>query len=161
MDGDGGNRRQRALCVRKRETFFQSFPITLDSIKSGAEWKQVVEVNPPGQPQVIITLILLLFQIPLADVWLSDSSISDVAEVTLDSATSFVIGWPISNAVITFNSSSQRTLWWDKLSELIQKERSHTPQSTSIQITYFDQGTNFEHVSVTDNCTHCQKSLRR
>ena len=45
------------------------------------------------------------------------------------------------------SSPAQKLLWWSKLSELIEKERSHTPQSTNIQVTYFDQATNFEHVS--------------
>ena len=45
-----------------------------------------------------------MFQVPLSDVWLSNC-ISDVSEVTLDPTTSFVIGWPISNAVITFRYS--------------------------------------------------------
>jgi hypothetical protein len=40
-------------------------------------------------------------QVPLSDVWLS-TCISEVSEVTLDPETSFVIGWPINNAVITF-----------------------------------------------------------
>ena len=44
---------------------------------------------------------IYLLQVPLSDVWLS-TCISDVSEVTLDPATSFVIGWPICNAVITF-----------------------------------------------------------
>jgi DNA uptake protein ComE-like DNA-binding protein len=41
-------------------------------------------------------------QIPLSDVWLSSSAITEVSEVTLDPHVSFVIGWPITNAVITF-----------------------------------------------------------
>jgi len=40
-------------------------------------------------------------QIPLSDVWLS-TCVGDVSELTLDSNTSFVIGWPINNAVVTF-----------------------------------------------------------
>jgi hypothetical protein len=42
-----------------------------------------------------------MLQVPLSDVWLS-TCISEVSEVTLDPETSFVIGWPINNAVITF-----------------------------------------------------------
>ncbi|XP_059082791.1 uncharacterized protein LOC131880234 isoform X3 [Tigriopus californicus] len=98
-------------------------------------------------------------QIPLSDIWLS-TCISEVSEVTLDPTTSFVIGWPITNAVITFSSPSQKSLWWDKLRELVEKERSHTPQSTNVQVTYFDQATNFEHmksiyVSVEDSSRDC------
>ena len=51
---------------------------------------------------------------------------------------------------LLFSSPAQKLLWWSKLSELIEKERSHTPQSTNIQVTYFDQATNFEHVSSKD-----------
>lgn len=98
----------------------------------------------------------LCFQIPLSDVWLSDC-ISEVSEVTLDPATSFVIGWPITNAVVTFGSASQKELWWQRLSELVAAERSHTPQSASVQITYFDQTTNFEHVSRVTECRHAHR----
>jgi hypothetical protein len=45
--------------------------------------------------------VLDIVQVPLSDVWLS-TCISEVSEVTLDPTTSFVIGWPINNAVITF-----------------------------------------------------------
>jgi len=103
-------------------------------------------------------------QVPLSDVWLSNC-ISDVSEVTLDPTTSFVIGWPISNAVITFSSPAQRELWWVKLTELISVERSHSPAGASINITYFDNATNFEHlksiyVSIGDSSRDCiQKAL--
>ena len=50
-----------------------------------------------------------MFQVPLSDVWLSNC-ISDVSEVTLDPTTSFVIGWPISNAVITFRYRNSPSL---------------------------------------------------
>eukprot|EP00090_Calanus_glacialis_P001956 TRINITY_DN11459_c0_g1_i1.p1 TRINITY_DN11459_c0_g1~~TRINITY_DN11459_c0_g1_i1.p1 ORF type:complete len:1431 (-),score=227.73 TRINITY_DN11459_c0_g1_i1:552-4844(-) len=103
-------------------------------------------------------------QVPLSDVWLSNC-ISDVSEVTLDPFTSFVIGWPISNAVITFSSSAQKELWWEKLRELIAIERSHSPAGASINITYFDNATNFEHlksiyVAISDCSRDCiQKAL--
>ncbi|XP_040573451.1 uncharacterized protein [Lepeophtheirus salmonis] len=84
-------------------------------------------------------------QIPLSDVWLANC-LSDVSELTTDMLNSFVIGWPITNAIITFSSPNLKNLWWNKLSELIEKERILAPSSTNIQVTYFDQTTNFEHV---------------
>ena len=45
------------------------------------------------------------------------------------------------------SSSAQKELWWEKLRELIAIERSHSPAGASINITYFDNATNFEHVS--------------
>jgi hypothetical protein len=49
----------------------------------------------------LVSTVLDIVQVPLSDVWLS-TCISEVSEVTLDPTTSFVIGWPINNAVITF-----------------------------------------------------------
>ena len=46
-------------------------------------------------------MTVFALQVPLSDVWVS-TCISDVSEVTLDPTTSFVIGWPINNAVLTF-----------------------------------------------------------
>ena len=41
-------------------------------------------------------------------------------QVTLDTATSFVIGWPITNAVITFRYvASSNPMWSIVLSEMI------------------------------------------
>ncbi len=45
------------------------------------------------------------------------------------------------------STPAQKSLWWDRLEELVSKERSHTPRATNVQVTYFDQTTNFEHVS--------------
>ena len=49
----------------------------------------------------LLYCIHLSLQIPLSDIWLS-TCVSDVSEVTLDGSVSFVIGWPITNVVITF-----------------------------------------------------------
>ena len=46
------------------------------------------------------------------------------------------------------SSPAQKELWWLKLSELIRVERSHSPAGASINVTYFDNATNFEHVSI-------------
>lgn len=46
-----------------------------------------------------------------------------------------------------FSSPAQKELWWIKLLELIRVERSHSPAGASINVTYFDNATNFEHVS--------------
>jgi hypothetical protein len=40
-------------------------------------------------------------------------------------------------------------MWWERLTGLIATERSHSPAGASINITYFHQQTNFEHVSRT------------
>ena len=44
------------------------------------------------------------------------------------------------------SSSSQKEMWWDKLTALIKQERRANPSSTNIQLGYFEQSTNFEHV---------------
>jgi len=50
-------------------------------------------------------------------------------------------------SVPPLSSSSQKDLWWDKLTGIIKQERRANPSSTNIQLGYFDQATNFEHVS--------------
>jgi len=45
------------------------------------------------------------------------------------------------------SSSSQKEMWWEKLTALIKQERRANPSSTNIQLGYFEQSTNFEHVS--------------
>ena len=54
----------------------------------------------------------------------------------------------INISLALFSSPAQKELWWLKLSELIQVERSHSPAGASINVTYFDSATNFEHVSI-------------
>jgi len=103
-------------------------------------------------------------QVPLSNVWLSEC-ISEVSEVTLDPFTSFVIGWPITNAVLTFSTQSEKELWWSKLDELTRMERGHSPAGASINITYADTSTNFQHlkpmyVAITDSSRDCiEKAL--
>ena len=46
-----------------------------------------------------------------------------------------------------FSSQAERDLWWSKLAQLTSLEREHSPAGASINITYFDNSTNFEHVS--------------
>ena len=52
-----------------------------------------------------------------------------------------------NNISPVFSSPAQKELWWIKLQELIRVERSHSPAGASINVTYFDNATNFEHVS--------------
>jgi len=63
------------------------------------------------------------------------------------------------NILLFFSSSSQKDIWWDKLNGLIKQERRHNPPSTNIQLGYFDQATNFEHVSLFIQYSECQTEI--
>ena len=51
-----------------------------------------------------------------------------------------------STNLFVFSSQVERDLWWSKLAHLTSQEREHSPAGASINITYFDNSTNFEHV---------------
>lgn len=53
-------------------------------------------------------------QIPLSEMWLS-ASVDGVTPVAVDSSLSFVIGWPMTNLVASFNSAKHRQMWFSKL----------------------------------------------
>uniref|UniRef100_A0ABM5EWV2 Uncharacterized protein isoform X2 n=1 Tax=Pogona vitticeps TaxID=103695 RepID=A0ABM5EWV2_9SAUR len=77
-------------------------------------------------------------QVPLSEVW-TGSSLSEVSEKKLNPETSFVIGWPTTNYVVTFSSPEVKERWLSTLlwhiSEM--KEREF-PRSLSMQITLVD-----------------------
>ena len=85
------------LCQFKRQNSWQNWKLSAAFNKSQFSVRLIVWT----EVDCVITNLFPSLQVPLSDVWLS-TCISDVSEVTLDSATSFVIGWPINNAVITF-----------------------------------------------------------
>ena len=66
-------------------------------------------------------------------------------EITFLCACRSTCFWPINPC---FSSESVKTEWWRKLVELTGQERGHSPAGASINITYFDTNTNFEHVSI-------------
>ena len=84
----------KLLCQFKRDNSWQNWKLSAAYNKSRSVWYCLKSLK-------IITNPCSSFQVPLSDVWLS-TCISDVSELTMDPATSFVIGWPINNAVITF-----------------------------------------------------------
>ncbi|XP_043242772.1 rho GTPase-activating protein 20-like [Amphibalanus amphitrite] len=79
-------------------------------------------------------------KVRLSEMWLA-GCLDDVAEVAKDPATSFVIGWPTTNVVVTF-SGPARDLWYNKLSQLIAAEREHEAKATAIHVLYRDPGSN-------------------
>ncbi|KAL1436610.1 hypothetical protein MTO96_049511 [Rhipicephalus appendiculatus] len=72
------------------------------------------------------------------EMWLSNC-LADVSESTRSADTSFVIGWPTTNVVVTFSSSATRDLWHSQFAQLISeaKEREGR-QPTALQVSYWD-----------------------
>ncbi|XP_072144857.1 uncharacterized protein [Dermacentor andersoni] len=72
------------------------------------------------------------------EMWLSNC-LADVSESTRSADTSFVIGWPTTNVVVTFSSSATRDLWHSQFAQLIAeaKEREGR-QPTALQVSYWD-----------------------
>ncbi|XP_064473470.1 uncharacterized protein LOC135388087 isoform X2 [Ornithodoros turicata] len=72
------------------------------------------------------------------ELWLSNC-LSDVSESTRSSDTSFVIGWPTTNVVVTFSSSATRDLWHNQFTQLISEAKEKEGrQLTSLQVSYWD-----------------------
>lgn len=61
------------------------------------------------------------------------------------SMTSFRPGFPCS-------TQAARDLWWSKLNEVRDCERSKEPQATNIQLLYYDCATSIEYVSAIQEC---------
>ncbi|XP_035223391.1 uncharacterized protein LOC118196098 isoform X2 [Stegodyphus dumicola] len=75
-------------------------------------------------------------KIPMSEMWLSQC-LSDVCETVKSPATSFVIGWPTTNVVVTFSSLKTKDLWQQKLIQLIEESKEKEGKSqTSIQISF-------------------------
>ncbi|XP_047106715.1 uncharacterized protein LOC124775916 isoform X2 [Schistocerca piceifrons] len=84
-------------------------------------------------------------KVRVSEMWLTKHSIEDVIEVHKSPETSFVLGWPTTNVVATFNTQAARDLWWNKLNEVVSTERDKEPRSTNIQVVYYDAATSIEY----------------
>lgn len=73
-----------------------------------------------------------------SEMWLSNC-LADVSESTRSVDTSFVVGWPTTNVVVTFSSSATRDLWHNQFAQQIAhaKEKEGL-QLTPLQISYWD-----------------------
>ncbi|CAN7983831.1 unnamed protein product [Ixodes pacificus] len=92
------------------------------------------------------------------EMWLSNC-LADVSESTRSVDTSFVIGWPTTNVVVTFSSSATRDLWHNQFTQLIAdaKEREGR-QLLTLQISYWDPISQQDYLeSIEVNNTHTTK----
>lgn len=75
-------------------------------------------------------------KIRLCEMWLSQC-LGDVCESIKSPATSFVIGWPTTNVVVSFSSLKTKDLWQQKLLQLIEESKEKEGKlQTSIQISF-------------------------
>ncbi|XP_054713093.1 uncharacterized protein LOC129222603 [Uloborus diversus] len=75
-------------------------------------------------------------KIRMSEMWLSQC-LGDVCESVKQAATSFVIGWPTTNVVVTYSSLKTKDLWQQKLLQLIEESKEKEGKSqTSIQISF-------------------------
>lgn len=85
------------------------------------------------------------WKINVSRLWLSSRKVdaAEVAETDAvgDGSRSFVIGWPPMNAVLTFATSNEKTLWTAKLEEHIatQKEKDENKE-LDIRVVYKERG---------------------
>ncbi|XP_073993009.1 rho GTPase-activating protein 20-like isoform X3 [Rhodnius prolixus] len=84
-------------------------------------------------------------KVRVSEIWMCLSGIEEVSEVTKSRDTSFVLGWPTTNVVATFSTQAARDLWWAKLTEVVNIEKSKEPCTTNVQVTYYDQATAIEY----------------
>ncbi|XP_031778904.1 rho GTPase-activating protein 20 isoform X2 [Nasonia vitripennis] len=102
----------------------------------------------------------------ISELWLTANHIDEVAETNKSPETSFVLGWPTSNVVVSFMTAAARDLWWGRLSELVRQESLKEPAETSIQIVYNDSESNVEYckkvsVSAETTAAACVNLSRR
>lgn len=84
-------------------------------------------------------------KVRVSELWLTKVAMHDVIEVNKSLETSFVMGWPTTNVVATFGTQAARDLWWSKLNEVRDCERSKEPRATNIQLLYYDCTTSIEY----------------
>ncbi|ELT92269.1 hypothetical protein CAPTEDRAFT_197066 [Capitella teleta] len=68
------------------------------------------------------TTFKLKHRVRVCEIWLSDC-LDEVSVATHSPEKSFVIGWPTTNAVVTFASSESKDLWQSKIREHITSEK--------------------------------------
>ena len=63
------------------------------------------------------TTFRLKNRIRICEIWLSDSSFDEVSETTIPTDRSFVIGWPTTNMVATFETCEMKDMWYKRIKE--------------------------------------------
>ncbi|XP_065213661.1 rho GTPase-activating protein 20-like isoform X3 [Planococcus citri] len=84
-------------------------------------------------------------KVRISEIWLTKCCLDDVSELNKSEDTSFVMGWPTTNLVVTFSTQAARDLWWNKLLEVFRTENEKEPCSTNVQVMYYDSSTNIEY----------------
>lgn len=75
-------------------------------------------------------------KVRMCEAWLSNC-IGDVCESIKSPSTSFVMGWPTTNVVITFSSLKTKDLWQQKLQQLTEEAKEKEGKTlTSIQVSF-------------------------
>ncbi|XP_065831756.1 rho GTPase-activating protein 20-like [Oscarella lobularis] len=70
----------------------------------------------------------------LSDMWLADC-VDEVSEFSNSGESSFVIGWPTTNAVVTFGCPEEKELWYCLFERLLMKQQEFVePKVTTVKI---------------------------
>ena len=56
-------------------------------------------------------------RVRVCEMWTSSTGLDEVTETTRTPDKSFVMGWPTTNAVVTFTDPDTKDLWYNKLQE--------------------------------------------
>lgn len=75
-----------------------------------------------AKPNKSCTLFRLKHRLRVCELWLATCT-QDVSEINNSPESSFVLGWPTTNNVLTFTSKEEKDLWWQSLSKHIKAER--------------------------------------
>ena len=63
------------------------------------------------------TTFRLKNRIRICEIWLSNSCFDEVSETTIPTDRSFVIGWPTTNMVATFETCEMKDMWYKMIKE--------------------------------------------
>ncbi|KAM8953995.1 rho GTPase-activating protein 20-like [Pelodytes ibericus] len=77
-------------------------------------------------------------QVHLSEIWIT-SSVSEISEKKCSADTSFVIGWPTTNYIVTFSSSDTKEKWLSTLCwQINETKKNEYPKTLPINVLYQD-----------------------
>ncbi|XP_069125576.1 serine-rich adhesin for platelets-like isoform X1 [Argopecten irradians] len=82
------------------------------------------------------TTFKLKARVRVCEMWISNS-VQDVTDLQRPQDRSFVIGWPTTNVIATFKSTESKELWFNKLTEQIEEEKSKETYNCQMKLDVF------------------------
>ncbi|XP_021380052.1 uncharacterized protein LOC110467302 isoform X3 [Mizuhopecten yessoensis] len=82
------------------------------------------------------TTFKLKERVRVCEMWISNT-VQDITDLSRPLDRSFVIGWPTTNVIATFKSTESKELWFNKLTEQIEEEKSKETYSCQMKLSVF------------------------